>query len=128
MTKQDKQYKAELLATWESTYKKGQLTFWLMLALRDEPRYISDIKEFITAHTAGTITCEDQSVYRALRKFYDLEIVDYELRDGNKGPERKYYSLTPIGQDLLSEFIRRNMKILYNKSLVDILFKEGNRT
>ena len=128
MTKQDKKYKAELLTTWESTYKKGQLTFWLMLALRDEPRYISDIKEFITAHTAGTITCEDQSVYRALRKFYDLEIVDYELRDGNKGPERKYYSLTSIGQDLLSEFIRRNMKILYNKSLVDILFKEGNRT
>lgn len=128
MTKQDKQYKAELLTTWESTYKKGQLTFWLMLALRDEPRYISDIKEFITAHTAGTITCEDQSVYRALRKFYDLEIVDYELRDGNKGPERKYYSLTPIGQDLLGEFIQRNMRILYNKSLVDILFRERNRT
>ena len=128
MTQQDDRYRAELLETWENTYKKGQLTFWLLLALRDESRYVSDIQAFIDTHTEGTITCEDQSVYRALRKFYDLEIVDYELRDGNKGPERKYYSLTPIGRDLLSEFIKRNVKILYNPSLVDMLFQKRSRT
>ena len=124
MTRQDDRYRAELLETWENTYKKGQLTFWLLLALRDESRYVSDIQAFIDTHTEGSITCEDQSVYRALRKFYDLEIVDYELRDGNKGPERKYYSLTPIGRDLLGKFIERNVKILYNRSLVDLLFQK----
>ncbi len=128
MTQQDNRYRAELLETWENTYKKGQLTFWLLLALRDESRYVSDIQAFIDTRTEGTITCEDQSVYRALRKFYDLEIVDYELRDGNKGPERKYYSLTPIGRDLLGKFIERNVKILYNRSLVDMLFQKRSRT
>ena len=64
---------------------------------------------------------------RALRKFYDLEIVDYELRDGNKGPERKYYSLTPIGRELLGKFIERNVKILYNRSLVDMLFQKRSK-
>ncbi len=128
MTQQDDRYRSELLETWENTYKKGQLTFWLLLALRDESRYVSDIQAFIDTRTEGTITCEDQSVYRALRKFYDLEIVDYELRDGNKGPERKYYSLTPIGRDLLGEFIKRNMKILYNPSLVDMLFQKRSQT
>ena len=128
MAQQDDRYRAELLETWENTYKKGQLTFWLLLALRDESRYVSDIQAFIDTRTEGTITCEDQSVYRALRKFYDLEIVDYELRDGNKGPERKYYSLTPIGRDLLGKFIERNVKILYNRSLVDMLFQKRSRT
>ncbi len=128
MTQQDDRYRAELLEAWENTYKKGQLTFWLLLALRDESRYVSDIQAFIDTRTEGTITCEDQSVYRALRKFYDLEIVDYELRDGNKGPERKYYSLTPIGRDLLGKFIERNVKILYNRSLVDMLFQKRSRT
>ena len=126
MAKGDDAYRAELLETWENTYRKGQLTLWLLLSLRDDPRYLSDIKDFIDSHSGGTITCEDQSVYRALRKFYDLEIVDYELRDGFKGPDRKYYHLTEIGRDLLSEFIQRNMKILYNKPLVDILF-EGRK-
>lgn len=122
MNKQDETYRAELLTAWENTYKKGQLTLWLLLALRDQPRYITEIKEFIQAHTAGTLTCEDQSVYRALRKFYDLEIVEYEMRDGNKGPDRKYYSLTHIGVALLRDFIERNLKILYNQPLIDILF------
>ena len=84
---------------------------------------MSNIKDFIEEHTRGTITCKDQSLYRALRKFYDLEIVDYELREGNKGPERKYYFLTGIGRELLGEFTQRNLKILYNPTLVDMLFK-----
>ena len=70
-------YKTKLLTNWEETYKKGQLTFWILLTLKDKPIYVSEIKDFIKSITNGTISCEDQSVYRALRKYYDLEIVDY---------------------------------------------------
>ena len=108
----DVKYKADLLTSWEETYKKGQLTFWLFLALRDEPLYVSEIIEFIESATNGTISCEEQSVYRSLRKYYDLEIVDYELRQGHKGPDRKYYYLTVIGKELLHEFTQRNISIL----------------
>lgn len=114
-------YKADLLTSWEETYKKGQLTFWLLLALRDEPLYVSEIKDFIKTTTNGTISCEDQSVYRALRKYYNFEIVDFELRQGHKGPDRKYYFLTTIGKELLHEFTQRNISILYSKKLAKLI-------
>ncbi len=117
----DQNYKKELLTSWEDTYKKGQLTFWLLLGLRDNPLFVSEIKDFIESATNNTISCEEQSIYRALRKFYDLEIVDYELRRGHKGPDRKYYFLTAIGKDLLRDFINRNISILYSKKLSDLI-------
>lgn len=128
MARSDDRYSAELLAAWEETYKKGQLTFWILLALRDEARFAGEIKAFIREHTEGSIKCEDQSLYRALRKFYDVEIVDYELLEGNRGPDRKYYYLSKMGQELLSSFIERNLKILYNPALVDMLFQERSST
>jgi PadR family transcriptional regulator len=120
MSENDK-YKADLLASWEETYKKGQLTFWMLLAIRDQALYVSEIKDFIVSSTNGTISCEDQSIYRALRKYYDLEIVDYKLKQGYKGPDRKYYFLTGIGKELLSEFTERNISILYNEKLSELI-------
>ncbi len=122
----DHTYKSELLASWEETYKKGQLTFWLLLALRDKPLYVSEIMDFLKTATNGTISCEGQSLYRALRKYYDLEMVDYVLRQGNKGPDRKYYFLTTIGKELLSEFTKRNISILYNKKIADLITNSQN--
>lgn len=117
----NQKYKTDLLTSWEETYKKGQLTFWLLLALRDKSLFVSEIKNFIESATNGTISCEEQSIYRSLRKYYDLEIVDYELRKGYKGPDRKYYFLTIIGKELLHEFTQRNISILYNKKLSDLI-------
>ena len=123
--KSDKNYISDLLQTWEETYKKGQLTLWLLMALKDRPRYTTEVREFIHATAGGRIRCEEQSVYRALRKFYDLEIVDFELRDGNSGPSRKYYFLTDIGRSLLQSFIERNIKIMYTRELSELFLKEG---
>jgi len=123
--KSDRNYINELLQSWEETYKKGQLTLWLLMALKDRPRYTAEVREFIHSTAGGTIRCEEQSVYRALRKFYDLEIVDFELRDGNSGPSRKYYFLTEIGRELLKTFIERNIKIMYTRELSAMFLKEG---
>lgn len=117
----DQTYKEDLLSSWEETYKKGQLTFWLLLSLRNKPLYVGEIKEFIETLTNGTISCEDQSLYRSLRKYYDLEIVDFELREGYKGPDRKYYFLTQIGKELLQEFTQRNISLFYNEKLSDLI-------
>lgn len=125
--KQDSEYFDQLLATWEETHKKGQLTLWLLLSLRDRARYMAEIREFISSNAKGTLSCEEQSVYRALRKFYDLEIVDYDLRDGHKGPERKYFFLTKIGTKLLSEFIKRNIQLYYAEDLIELFFGKGKK-
>ena len=46
------------------------------------------------------MSCEEQSLYRNLRKFQHLDIVTYESIKVSKGPERKYYCLTEMGNEL----------------------------
>ena len=114
-------YQLKLLSSWEETYKKGQLSFWLLLSLKKQPRYLSEIQDFIQSTTKGTISCENQSLYRSLRKYYDLEIVDYELKEGHKGPNRKYYYLTKIGEELLQSFIERNIRLFYDEEIISLI-------
>jgi len=114
-------YKNELLTTWEETYKKGQLTLWIFLALKDGPKYVNEIRDFIEEYSEGTISCEEQSLYRALRKFNHLKIVGFSSGKGNKGPDRKYYELTGIGIEILASFITRNIKLFFNKKLIELM-------
>lgn len=119
-------YKQQLLKAWEEVYKKGQLTLWLFLSLKEKPQYVSEIKEFIENNSNHTITCEEQSLYRTLRKYYNLGMVDFKLGKGNKGPERKYYFLTTLGHELLNEFIKRNIRLFFNnKNLTKLLISKG---
>lgn len=116
-------YQLKLLTNWEDVYKKGQLTFWMLLSLKEGKKYVDEIKQFIEENTNGAFTCEEMSLYRSLRKFYDLEMVDYENGEGNKGPERKYYFLTKLGKDLLEEFIERNIKLFYKEGIKKLINK-----
>ena len=111
----------ELLQAWVETYKKGQLTLWIFLALREKPRYVSEIREFIEETTAGTILCEEQSLYRALRKFQQVEMVGFAPGKGNSGPDRKYYHLTPMGAEILNQFIEQNIKLFFRPEVKSLL-------
>lgn len=111
----------ELLEAWESTYKKGQLTLWIFMALRDGKKYVDEIKYFIEDKTEGSISCEEQSLYRALRKYEHLDILGYEKRAGNKGPDRKYYYLSEIGKKLFDRFIDRNIKLFFNEEIRSLM-------
>jgi DNA-binding PadR family transcriptional regulator len=111
----------ELLNSWEQTYKKGQLTLWIFLSLKDGSKYVDEIKSFIEINSEGTISCEEQSLYRSLRKFHHVNIVKFDLKDGNKGPSRKYYSLTDLGKTLLESFIKRNVNLFYKPSIKNLI-------
>ena len=111
----------ELLNSWEETYKKGQLTLWIFLALKDGRKYVDEIKEFIESKSNNTISCEEQSLYRNLRKYQHIEVVSFETRKGNKGPDRKYYYLTAMGTDLLESFIERNIKLFFSTEINNLL-------
>ncbi len=56
-----------------------------------------------------------------MRKFYDLEMVDYESKDGDRGPERKYYFITDLGKEILQDFARRNLKVFYKSNIVKLI-------
>lgn len=121
VTLKNKEKISELLHSWENTYKKGQLTLWIFMALQENNKYVDEIKDFINQKSAGTISCEEQSLYRALRKYEHLQILSFEKRAGNKGPDRKYYFLTALGQEIFNRFVNRNIKLFYSEEIRNLL-------
>lgn len=111
----------QLLEAWEETYKKGQLTLWIFLALKESKKYVDEIKQFVEEKSNRTMTCGEQSLYRNLRKFEHIGIVAYENRKGNKGPDRKYYYLTPLGEKLLQRFAERNISLFHSLEIKQLL-------
>jgi PadR family transcriptional regulator PadR len=110
-----------LLASWEETYKKGQLTLWICLALKNEQKYVDEIKEFIESKSKNTINCEEQSLYRNLRKYEHIDVVSFENKKEFKGPDREYYVLTEMGTELLEKFIERNIQLFFSTEINNLL-------
>ena len=115
----------ELLGAWEETYKKGQLTLWIFLSLKEGPKYVQGLQESIESFSNGTIRAEEQSLYRTLRKFYHLKMVDFSAGKGHKGPDRKYYHLTELGESLLQSFVERNILLFFQEPLKGLLLNSS---
>ena len=105
---------AELLPQWEESYKKGLLSFWILFSLTRRSMYAYEMKDQILEFSHGSISAEENSIYRALRRFITAGLVDSEIRPNPNGPDRKYFSLTPLGTELLRQFIERNLLIFQN--------------
>ncbi len=110
------------MEAWESSYKQGQLTLWIFLALAESAKTTAEIKTYVEAATEGTLTADDKSLYRSLRRYYDAEMVNFTSQPNPKGPATKLYSLSDIGRYLLGRFVRRNISILItNPQIKEIL-------
>ena len=107
----------ELLSKWEETYKKGLLSFWILLLLYERPSYPYEMSAEVAKISQGTISVDDNSIYRALNRFEAVGIVKSELQQSNTGPQRRYYSLTNTGKALLTEFTRRNIQVFETPSV-----------
>ena len=107
----------ELLNKWEETYKKGLLSFWILLLLYERPSYPYEMSTEVAKISQGTISVDDNSIYRALNRFESVGIVRSELQQSSTGPQRKYYSLTNTGKTLLTEFIQRNIQVFETPSV-----------
>ncbi|MDX9865559.1 MAG: helix-turn-helix transcriptional regulator [Anaerolineaceae bacterium] len=101
----------DLLLKWEATYKKGLLSFWILLLLHERSSYPFEMGSLIAEISQKTISVDDNSIYRALNRFQEVGIVDSETRPSNQGPDRKYYHLTEKGCWLLKQFIERNIRV-----------------
>ena len=106
-----------LLAKWEETYKKGLLSFWILLLLYERPSYPYEMNAEVAKISQGTISVDDNSIYRALNRFETAGIVRSELQQSSTGPQRRYYSLTNMGKHLLIEFIQRNIQVFETPSV-----------
>ncbi len=108
---------SELLGNWESVFKRGLLTFWILLLLHERPHYPYEMDDAVAASSDGAMSADSNSIYRALRRFESLGLVTSALRHSDSGPDRRYYRLTESGKNLLAHFIQRNLLIFQEKSL-----------
>jgi DNA-binding PadR family transcriptional regulator len=111
MPKQNQPDVDELLQTWEEVYKKGLLSFWILLFLHERPAYAYEAAAAVAELSQGTLTADENSLYRALNRFEGLGIVTSEKQPSAVGPARRYYRLTEAGEELLRRFARRNLLV-----------------
>lgn len=110
-----------LLDQWESAYKKGLLTFWLLLLLHERPMYVFEMGEAVSHVSLGTVTADEKSLYRALRRFEAVGLVDSSWKPSDIGPKRRYYHLTDMGTELLRRFAIRNVLVFREPAVVERL-------
>jgi PadR family transcriptional regulator PadR len=120
----------DLLETWEGTYKKGLLSFWLLLLLNERPCYAGEMGLLVRELSQNTLSADDNSIYRALNRFEELGIIRGELQPSSLGPSRRYYQLTLAGSDLLVEFTRRNILVFQSPEVAGRIGKllDGKET
>ena len=109
----------ELLKKWEEAYKKGLLSFWLLLLLYERPAYAYELGAAVSEVSQDTVTADEKSIYRALIRFQSLGLVQSELQLSKIGPQRRYYRLTERGTTLLTEFTRRNILVFETPSVTE---------
>jgi DNA-binding PadR family transcriptional regulator len=121
----------ELLNKWEESYKKGLLSFWILLLLYERPSYPYEMSAEVAKISQGTMSVDDNSIYRALNRFESVRIVKSEMQESSTGPQRRYYSLTSTGKALLTEFIQRNIQVFEMPSVserISAVLQNSNQT
>lgn len=112
---------SQLLSQWEETYKKGLLTFWLLLCLHQRSTYAYEMKQAIAELSQNTIDVDEKSVYRALKRFTEAGLVTSAFQPSDVGPPRRYFQLTVTGRSLLAKFVARNILIFQTPAVAESL-------
>ena len=109
----------QMLENWEGVYKKGLLTFWLLLLLDEKPSYPYEMSAEVTRLSEGMISADGNSIYRAVNRFEEMGLVASQGGESKLGPPRKYYQLTEEGSSLLRLFIERNILIFQHPAVAE---------
>ncbi|HFC11302.1 MAG TPA: PadR family transcriptional regulator [Anaerolineae bacterium] len=121
-----------LLEKWETVYKRGLLSFWIMLLLNEREMYAYEMAGAIKTLSKGTIVADDNSIYRALKRFGQENLIASEKRISESGPARRYFWLTNDGLQLLYRFTQRNIMLFQQpqvmKAIEHILINGDNNT
>lgn len=80
--------------------KKGVLEFCILSILSGEENYPSEIIEKMKG--AKLIVVEG-TLYPLLMRLKNDGLLSYRWEESNSGPPRKYYKLTPVGEQFLKE-------------------------
>lgn len=83
-----------------SQMRKGILEYCVLLLLSRQRAYPSDI---INGLSDASLIVVEGTLYTLLNRMRKEGKLNYEWEESPKGPPRKYYFLTPIGEETLKE-------------------------
>ena len=83
-----------------SSIRKGLLEFLILKIIAADKVYVADMLERLSA---TEFTTQEGTLYPLLSKMRRDGLVDYEWRESDAGPPRKYYKLTAKGKSQLAE-------------------------
>ena len=84
----------------KSQMRKGMIEYCVMLLLRKEACYTSDI---ITRLKEASLIVVEGTLYPLLTRLKKEGLLSYEWRESTQGPPRKYYLLTNDGEEFLHQ-------------------------
>ena len=84
----------------KSQMRKGMLEYCILLLLHKGPAYASDI---IQQLKEAQLIVVEGTLYPLLTRLKKDGLLAYEWQESTQGPPRKYYELTPLGQQFLDE-------------------------
>ncbi|MGQ0383201.1 MAG: PadR family transcriptional regulator [Gammaproteobacteria bacterium] len=86
-----------------SSIRKGLLEFLILRIIAADKVYVAEMLERLAATPFST---QEGTLYPLLSKLRREELLDYEWRESDSGPPRKYYKLTAKGRSQLAELNR----------------------
>ena len=91
-----------------SSLRKGLLEFLVLKVIAGDKVYAADILQELSGTEFAT---QEGTLYPLLSKLRREELVDYEWKESEAGPPRKYYRLTVKGREQLQETLDYWQKI-----------------
>jgi len=83
-----------------SSIRKGLLEFLILRIIASDKVYVAEMLERLSTTEFAT---QEGTLYPLLSKMRREGLVDYEWRESDAGPPRKYYQLTGKGKAQLAE-------------------------
>jgi PadR family transcriptional regulator PadR len=84
----------------KSQMRKGILEYCILLILNRRKVYANDI---ISLLKEAHLIVVEGTLYPLLTRLKNMDLLTYQWVESNQGPPRKYYELTPKGEEFLAE-------------------------
>lgn len=92
-----------MLENIKTQMRKGMLEYCILEVISRHESYATDILERLKA---ADLLVVEGTLYPLLTRMKNAELLSYRWQESTSGPPRKYYCITPKGQDLLQELNR----------------------
>ena len=84
----------------KSQMRKGLLEYCILSIIHKNEAYASDILDMLKQ---ANLVVVEGTVYPLLTRMKNEGLLSYRWQESTEGPPRKYYQLTPEGQELLQQ-------------------------